>query len=120
MKLVDLSAAILVGLLSVTTVVAWSPVQYQSAARGFTQQAALRDTLISVINNLGLVWLQDSLPRDVCARLSSYSNSTLTVTATIGTFSCGHGPPRGAVHSSISLSLPTGRVTLEDWRDAGR
>jgi len=119
LRLVDLSTAVLVGLLSASTLMTWSPAPYQAASQDFDRQAGLSDLLVQIINAGGLVWIQGSSFASVCARLSSYSNSSVTVSATEGASSCLPEPSRDYVQSTLALPFPSGQVTLIDWEGVG-
>jgi hypothetical protein len=120
MKILDISAAALVGVLTTAAIVGWSPVPYEAAAHGYRQDVALRNLLAHFLSEHGLVWLQQSTFIELCRSLGASGNSTVTLSALRGSASCVAGPPTGSAAVSLEVPLPTGQVTLEAWESGGR
>ena len=118
MKIMDVSAAALVGIVSMATIFAWSPGPYELAAQQYGKEAALRDILARVVSDEGLPWLQQSSLSSLCSVLASYDNSSVTVSVTIGNTSCVAGPPAGFIEAGITIQLYDGSVTLRAWESA--
>lgn len=115
MKILDVSAAALVGLVSIATIFGWSPGPYELAAQQYGKEAALRDMLADVVSNQGLPWLQQASLSSVCRVLASYGNSSVTVSATMGNASCVAGPPAKSIEAAVTIQLYRGQVTLRAW-----
>ena len=118
MKIMDISAAALVGLLSMATIFGWSPGPYEVSANQYGKEAALRDMLSGILADQGLPWLQRSSLSNVCSVLANYGNSSVTVSATMGNASCVANPPARSIEVSVTIQLYHGPVILRAWEDA--
>ncbi len=120
MRIVDVSVGALIGLSSMALLAAWNPYPLANQAHFYVAQASLRDYLTQIVSTQGVAWFQRASPDAVCEALSSYSNSSVRVSAAGKDFLCFTGPPQGIPAATLTLELPTGTLTLEAWQLAER
>ncbi len=120
MKILDVSTAAVVGIISMAAVIAWSPTPYAAASRVYSRELQLRDSLREIVLDRGLVWIQDASISSVCGWLSALSNSTVTFSASDSGVVCAIGPPPGYIYANLTAPFPTRTVVFEAWSDAGR
>lgn len=119
MRYVDIAIAVLIGTSAITGIVAWTPRSGDIASQHTLMRTLLRDSLLAYLQHRGVVWLMRSSPQELCADLSGISNSSVTFSATSGSFSCGSPPLGVAALSTLTLQLTSYQVTLEAWSNAG-
>ena len=118
MRFLDIAVAALIGASAITGMAAWSPQAGDSASRGAAAQGQLRDELLSFLSEPGMAWLIINSPSAACSALSGLSNSTVGVSASFGSYSCGSPPTAGSRAASLTLLLGTNDVDLEAWSSA--
>ncbi len=115
MRYVDLAVAALIGTSAITGIVAWDPRSGDTGSDRIAAQTQLRDGLLALLQQRGIAWFLVSPSWAVCSYLSSISNSSFGVSATLGSVSCGSPPRRGSVVASLSMRLVPFEVTLVAW-----
>ncbi|HME19206.1 MAG TPA: hypothetical protein VKF15_05705 [Nitrososphaerales archaeon] len=120
MRVLDLAAAALVGVISVSLIASMDPVPFDAASRGYAEEIALRGLLLRIVEEQGIPWLRSASAQQVCAAVGLYSNSSVTVSAAIAGAACRPPPREGTPFSSLTLPFAPSKVTLESWTSAGR
>ena len=115
MRYVDLALAALIGTSCITGIFAWNPRAWDSTSSSLELQTHLRDGLLGILQNRGIVWLMSSPPVDVCAALQSVSNSSVTYSAVLGDYSCRPFPTPSLPDANLTLNLIPFKVVLESW-----
>ena len=120
MRFLDLAAAALVGVISISLMAYMDPLPYGMASRRYAEEAALRALLLKVAYAEGLPWLRSASAQQICSAVSAYSNATVTVSAVVAGSSCLIPPPTGSVSATLNLPFAPGGVTIEAWESAGQ
>jgi hypothetical protein len=119
LRYIDVSVAAIIGLASVASLAVWSPYSFEDGIVLYTRQASLQDYLTGVVAALGVPWFQRTSPSSICGALSSYSNSTIEVTAVVNGLACAPPPSLGAPSANLTIDVGSERVTLQAWQVAG-
>jgi hypothetical protein len=114
-RFLDIAVAVLIGTSALSGLVVWNPRPGDSASNTLAVQSELRGYLLAFLRQHGMTWFLRSPPQEVCSALSADSNATVTMSATLGPFSCSGAPPPGAVAAVLSFSLEGSGVTLTAW-----
>jgi hypothetical protein len=117
LRYVDIALAAMIGGSAITGILAWNPQDGDAGSHEALLQSHLRDRLLAVVQDKGVLWLLSPL-NSVCSYLASLSNSTSGVYAVIGAGSCGSRPVPGSVEASLSMNLYSSEVTLVAWSSA--
>jgi hypothetical protein len=117
LRFLDISVAALIGAAAVAGIVAWSPQAGDDAARRFALRQQLRDELLGVLQSRGTVWLLQSPKATICATLQGMSNASVSLSAELGSYSCGPLAP-DSVSANLTLALLPMEVILEAWSGA--
>ena len=120
MRLVDVSAAAAIGLLTLAVLAAWSPVPLEEASHQYLRQASLGDYLRNIALEQGLPWLQDTDTGALCSALAGYSNSTLIISAISDGHPCAAQPVGAEFRANLTIDVGASRVNLQAWQVAGR
>jgi hypothetical protein len=120
MRFLDLAAAGLVGVISVSLIASMDPLPFDAASRSYSEEAALRGLLLKIVDAVGVPWIRTASEPQVCSAVAMYSNASVTVSATVAGRRCRSPPPPGAPFSSLTLPFTADEVTLEAWTGAGR
>ncbi len=115
----DLGAAAVIGLVSIAIVSYASPLPSYAAASAYLQEGAIRGYLLTVVESEGIPWFQNSSFAQVCALVTSASNSTFGVSADVHSVRCGPLPPAGAVTASLAFRAGDRQVALLGWKSGG-
>jgi len=118
MRFVDLAIAALIGISSIAGLVAFSPRQGDDASNSLAVETQLRDELVSVLQQKGIVWFMQSSPTASCEYLRGLSNSSVSFSGAIGPYSCGPPPPPGVPLAELNVTLTPYQVSLEAWAAA--
>jgi hypothetical protein len=108
----------MIAISAIATMLVWNPQASDSESRRSAGEGRLRDHLITYLQTDGLVWLKGAPTSEICARLLSLSNATLTLSAVVDRVSCGPQPPSSSVHASLTVPLDPKVVVLEAWYSA--
>jgi hypothetical protein len=119
MRFLDLASAALVGVISISLIASMDPLPFDLASKGYAEETALRGLLLRIVNDRGIPWLRSASAQQICVAVGMYSNSSVTVSATVAGSGCRALPPAGAPFSSLTLPFSSGRVTLESWTGTG-
>ena len=119
MRIVDVSAAAGIGLVTVAALVVWSPYPYVEGSRQYSRQASLQDYLTTIALAKGIPWFQNSNVVALCDSLTRYSNSSIVISADIGGEPCGPWPKGATYHSSLAIVAGNRSVSLQAWQVAG-
>ena len=114
MRYIDLEVAAMIGLSSVSGIIALTPRASDSASRLQASESALRDELLSYIQERGAAWLLSVPPQEICSDMASISNSTASFNAVVGGQPCPRTPV-GAPAVDLSLNLTLRQLVLEGW-----
>ena len=120
MKFLDLAGAALVCFISLSLVASMDPVPFDSAARTYREEAALRGVLLKVLDDGGVPRLRGQPWAQVCHDVSGYTNSSVTVSAVVSGRPCQAAPQAHAEASTLTLPFSSGAVTLVAWASEGR
>ena len=120
MRFLDVAAAALVGVVSISLIAWMDPLQFDSASAQYDQESALRASLLKVVAREGLPALRSATPEEVCSFVEAYSNDSVVVSAVAAGRGCGPLPPPGATTASLTLPFETEKVTLEAWPNGVR
>lgn len=115
MRYLDLAMAALIGISAVTGVIAWDPRGGDATSRQARTQILLRDGLLDLLRQRGVLWLTRAPPGVVCAFLIGESNSSYGLYASWGSTSCGILPPPESVVASVEVDVGPSEVTLSGW-----
>lgn len=118
MRFVDLAVAGVIAISSVALLMVWNPQTADMAYRRGADEAHLRDLLVKVIREEGLVQLSRQSPHEICSFLTTMSNATLVLSAVVDGVPCGNTPPPGAVSAELPVILGSRTVVLEAWYGA--
>lgn len=116
MRFVDIAVAGAIGLSSIAVMVALSPQPDVAMSQQLLEEVSLRNALLQYVSGRGLPWLQEASDRQICSSVAVASNSTFSMSATIGTVPC--GPVPQGVHATLTIHLPSRLVVLEAWYSA--
>jgi len=119
LRFLDISAALLIAVSSITALVVWNPSSLASNSSRYASEASLRDYLTRIVSSLGVVYLQNSSPEDLCSSLLLFSNSTVRVSALGPTFECSTLPAEGSPSAELELEFAKGSLTLLAWQPKG-
>jgi hypothetical protein len=119
LRFLDIAVAAVIGLVSTTAIVAWSPTPYASTSHSYQVEIGLRDLLVKIVEDEGVVGIQRSSFSEICSIAARYTNSSVTVSAEMGGNDCVAGPPSGSIGSTLEIPLYTGQVILEAWETEG-
>ena len=119
MRFIDLAAAALIGISSVTALIALNPSASDSNAAASAKQISLQETLFAYVEAHGLVWLQNSPFQIICSSLEESSASNYTLSALEGTSQCTQLPPGGTATAHLPVGGRAGTLELIAWSDAG-
>jgi len=117
LKFLDIAVAVLIGASAITGILVWSPLQGDAASAEFAARTRLRDSLLEIVQGRGIPWLIQTPTAEVCAALADMSNSSVSYSAILGSYSCPASPPADSVSETIILRLLPMAVTLEAWSD---
>jgi hypothetical protein len=120
MRLMDLAAAAVIATVSISLIVSMSPVQFNTYSREYSEEGALRTLLLGIVVTEGIPWFAATPAKGICSGVAAFSNSSVTVSATVGGVSCGGLPPSGSVSASLVFPVGPAEVTLEAWEGAGQ
>ena len=115
MRFIDVSAAAMIGLLSLGVLVASSPAGFWASASGSDARVALRSELVAMVQERGLAWFGRAPAAAVCAAVEGYSNSTAAFSAVVSGVACRLSPPGGQAVVTLALPFPSRSVVLEAW-----
>jgi hypothetical protein len=119
LRFLDIAVAAIIGLISTTAIVIWSPTPYASASHDYQVEIGLRDLLVEIVENTGVYGMQRSSFSEICSIVARYSNSSVTVSAEMGGNDCVAGPQTGSIGSMLTVPLFTGQVILQAWEREG-
>ena len=120
MRFLDLAAAALVGVISVSLVAFMDPLPFSAASQRCAEEAALRGLLLRIVYAEGLPWFRSATPRQICYAVEAYTNSSVTVSAVVNGTSCRGPPPEGVASATLTLPFVPARVTIQAWASAGQ
>lgn len=73
------------------------------------------EAIFSYIQSVGVVFLGDTAPMQVCASLEADSNSTLVLGGQIAGVTCPGAPGTYDGTSTVTVSFPDRQVTIQAW-----
>ena len=114
----DIAVAGLIGVSSIASLIVWNPQAYGPISKRHADDTQLRDLLTGYLETDGLVWLQGAAPHELCERLLSLSNATLSLSATINSVPCGRQPPTRSMVANLTVEFDSEVVVLEAWYTA--
>jgi hypothetical protein len=115
---VDISAAALVAMVSISTIVFMDPSKYYSDTHNVAITGVLRETLVHVVESEGLTWFYTAPFNEECSALSGYSNSTVSVSASRGGAFCRDPPSHSIIEVRLVFpSVDQTTVVLLAWRE---
>ncbi len=120
MRVLDVGVAALICLSSTSFIIYWNPTTFSNPAASHLEQASLRGLLLTTVSAEGVQWFQNASPDQICSSLSGFSNSSITLSATIGGVPCGPGQPGDRPSASLSLPFESKVVVLRAWANEGR
>jgi hypothetical protein len=118
MKFLDIAVAALIGVSTITGIVAWSPQSGDSMSRQTATETQLRDALLAFLSERGILWLILSSPSAACVGFQGLSNSSVSVSASFGSYTCGLRPGGASGVATLSMRLGTVEVVLKAWPNA--
>lgn len=110
-----MAIAALIGLSSIAGMVAFTPRQGDAESETLALQAQIRDELVSILQEKGVMWLLLTPPAEICGFLRGLSNSSVSFSGTIGSYSCGPPLPNGVPFAELGLNLVPYEVSIEGW-----
>jgi len=120
MRFLDIAAAALVGVVSISLMAYMDPLPFNSASGQYYQEAALRGLLLEIVGSEGLPALRGASQQRICSVAEAYSNESVIASAVVAGRSCGALPPAGTAIASLALPFTSDRVTIEAWPSAGQ
>ena len=115
MRILDIGIATGYALLCLALISTMNP--YQSGTVAVRDQLGGRTSqaILEYITSVGLVFLGDAPPAQLCASLLQHSNSSLVLGGSIDGYSCSPAPTAYQGHSSLSLALNGRQLTIDGW-----
>jgi hypothetical protein len=92
----------------------YDPLSFYQDSQKVAVAGALRVLLMRIVESKGIPWLATSPPAQICSLLGRYSNSTVTVSGSLGGVDCLR-PVARTVFVSLEIMTPPRNVTLEAW-----
>ena len=105
----------MIGISSIATLLVWTPLTDDLAAERAADRVRLRDGLMTVLDNYGLYWLQESTSHGICTGLSTMSNSFVTFSATVDGVPCAVVRGHLEVVANLTVTIGSRVVDLESW-----
>ena len=118
MRYLDIAVAALLGVSAITGLGLVSPRPGDAASVQLSTQTGLRDGLLAIVQHKGISWLLTTPAPEICAYLEQSSNSTVSLSATIGTEPCPSQPLPEADAATLYVPLKAIAVELEAWPSA--
>jgi hypothetical protein len=115
MRYLDIAVAAMVGTAAITGLSVWSPAQGDRASASFQERSTLRDGIVAFVEIRGMPWLASAPWSKICAAIGEASNSTLVLSAEMGSSSCGTVPSPGSDFVSITFQLDGDQVAITAW-----
>ena len=110
-----MAVAGLIGVSSIASFMVWNPQAQSQAAEDLLDRARLRHVLADYVSAEGLPWLQRASPQEICSRLLTYSNATLSLSAVVDSVPCEVLPAAGQREVNMTLDLGSRMVVLLAW-----
>jgi hypothetical protein len=117
MRILDIGVATAYALLCLSLVSVMAPYGSQIQAAESAADAHASQAVYQYIQSVGLVFLADASPSQVCASLEQYGNSTVTLGGTVAGQRCPGAPATFRGHYSLDLSLSGREDVLEAWTE---
>jgi hypothetical protein len=119
MRTLDIVAAALIAIASLSAIAYMDPVPYRVASMTYAREAGLRQLLLKVAERQGVKWFRTGSEQQICLGVASFSNSSVAVTAVVDGRSCRAAPPPGFISANLTLPLEGRPVTLQAWSSEG-
>lgn len=111
----DIGIATAYGVLCLSLIAVMNPYPAGSQSDVSVSGRHASEAVFSYVQSVGVVFLGDAAPAQVCASLAASSNSTLVLGGQIGSFTCPNAPGTFEGVSSFTMSLSGRQVTIEAW-----
>jgi hypothetical protein len=119
MRIIDISAAAVVATTSLVLILFLNPAPQLAASQEYVEESAMRTLLAGIVSAKGILWFFGSTMSDVCSTVEAYSNSTLTVSATLDNHECSAHPSGNPVMVILDISFGSREAALEAWVKGG-
>ncbi len=116
-RILDIGIATGYALLCLSLVSVMSPYGSQIQAADSVADAHASEAVFEYVQHVGLVFLADATPSQVCASLQQYSNSTLTLGGVIAGQPCPGAPATFEGEYTLDLPLSGREDTLRAWTE---
>jgi hypothetical protein len=113
-RLLDVSVAVTIGLLSLGALGAINPGPLRTEASQAERDIALRGYLVSFVQSRGLAWFGYATAPQICAAASS-DGGVAALYVEVDGFRCGSPPQNGKPSVQLLLTLGGREVALEAW-----
>lgn len=118
MRILDIGVATAYALLCLGLISVMNPYGPGSAAAQDLSQQRASSAIFQYIASVGLVYLAEASPPQVCLSLHQHSNSTLILGGAIGGVDCTGEPTAYLGLSTLTLSLSGRSDVIEAWEEA--
>lgn len=115
MRILDIGVATGYGLLCLSLIAVMNP--YLAGIQAATSASDMHadEAIFRYVQSVGLVFLGDAPPAQVCASLGAHSNSTLILGGEVGGVTCPGAPTAYEGRASATLSLSAREDTIQAW-----
>lgn len=118
MRVLDIGVAAGYALLCLALVSTMSPYSAGLGSVRAASDARASEAVFQYVASVGLVFLADAPPAEVCASLLGHSNSTVALGGEVGGVRCSPQPADLQGTFSLWMSLSGREMTIEGWTEA--
>jgi hypothetical protein len=118
LRFIDIAVAALIGTSAMIGMTTLSPKIWDATSQRLAIQSELRDSLLDHFERPGVPLLFVTQPQMICEVVSSWTNSGVKYSATVGGVNCSSSPPTLANVASVTVE-ESPEVILQSWKAAG-
>jgi hypothetical protein len=115
MRILDIGVATGYALLCLSLISVMSPYGAGAEAAKSSSDGHANVAVYEYVQAVGLVFLADAAPSQVCLSLTEHGNSTMVLGGVVAGYACPGAPDRFEGESSISLVLSGREDVIEAW-----
>jgi hypothetical protein len=115
LRILDIGVATSYALVCLALVSVMNPYSAGVQVASNTSNARASEAIFEYIQSVGLVFLANASPSELCASLQQHSNSTLELGGNISGFACLGAPSTAEGKFTLVVSLSGRRDVIEAW-----
>ena len=115
MRILDIGVATGYALLCLSLIAVMNPYLAGVQASTSASDTHANEAILGYVQAVGLVFLGDATPAQVCASLVAHSNSTLILGGQVGGVACPGAPTAYDGEASVTISLSARQDTIQAW-----